>query len=83
MNEQHKILVLLGKNGRFLHTGTNVPDQTGTFVPATQMCVKVLKNNVFIFFFKLSQYRDTILTIPAKKYKNFDKIFFFISITKF
>ena len=33
MNEQHKILVLPGINGRFLHTGTNVPDQTGTFVP--------------------------------------------------
>ena len=83
MNEQHKILVLPGINGRFLHTGTNVPDRTGTFVPATQMCVKVLINYFLIFFFKLSQYKDIILTIPAKKYKNVDKFFFFISITKF
>ena len=73
MNEQHKILVLPGINGRFLHTGTNVPDRTGTFVPATQLCVKVkvkVKVNYFLIFFsKLSQYKDTILTIPAKKYK--------------
>ena len=75
-NIKHKILVLPGINGRFLHTGTNVPDWTGTFVPATQMCVKVLTNYFFYIFLKLSQYRDTILTIPVKKY---NKIFFFIS----
>ena len=69
-NIKHKILVLSGIGGRFLHTGTNVPDRTGTFVPATQLCVKVLINYFLIFFSKLSQYKDTILTIPAKKYKN-------------
>ena len=49
-NIKHKILVLPGINGRFLHTGTNVPDWMGTFVPATQMCVRVLTNYFFIFF---------------------------------
>ena len=49
-NIKHKILVLSGINGRFLHTSTNVPDRTGTFVPATEMCVKVLTNYFLIFF---------------------------------